>query len=225
MNDTATLLSNLTHDMKSYLSVIDAIISNLKNTKLTDEQQSLLNLLKHTKNSMCSMVNNTLSFSKLENKQLTLKNTIFDINELLNITYSMLLYTASNNNVKLIKDFNHTIKNVRGDKIRFQQILMNILSNAVKFTANGTISIKTSSKIVNNNIVFNCEISDTGIGIEEYKLNNIFNKNVTYDPVDGTGLGLYITKELIELMDGEITIISEVNEGTTFKFNVKFELI
>jgi signal transduction histidine kinase len=225
MNDTATLLINLTHDMKSYLSVIDAIISNLKNTNLTDEQQSLLNLLNHTKNSMCSMVNNTLSFSKLENTQLILKISEFDINELLNITYSMLLYTASNNNVKIIKEFNHNIKNVKGDKTRFQQILMNILSNAVKFTSNGVIKIKTSSKISNNNIIFYCEISDTGIGIEEYKLNTIFNKNTTYDPVDGTGLGLYITKELIKLMDGEIIVISEINKGTTFKFNVKFELI
>jgi len=219
------LLASLTHDMKSYLSVIDAITSNLKTTYLTDEQMSMLNLLSSTKNSMCIMVNNTLSLSKLENKKLFLHKEKFNIKKLLNATFSMFTFSASKNNIILIKKINCNITTVIGDKTRFQQILLNILSNAIKFAKNGTIEFKTKTKIENNILIFSCEIKDSGIGIDEDKINKIFNKGTTYDPVDGSGLGLFITKELIELMNGTLSVISEKGEGTTFYFNVKFDLV
>jgi len=219
------LLTSLTHDMKSYLSVIDAITSNLKTTELTDEQMSMLNLLSTTKNSMCMMVNNTLSLSKLENKHLVLHKNKFNLKKVLNNTFSMYTFSASKNNITLLKKINCNLSNVIGDQTRFQQILINLLSNAIKFTENGVIEFKTKTKIENNKVIFSCEIKDTGIGIDKDKITNIFNKNVSYDPINGTGLGLFITKELVKLMDGNINVKSEKNKGTSFYFNIKFDLV
>ncbi len=220
-------LSVMSHEIRTPLNAIIGLSYIMENQNDLISIQNNLELLKKSSQNLLHLVNNILDYNKIENGKLILDKTSFDYIDLINdIIKSLEANAKENNNVIIFTVDKQFSSNVIGDPLRISQIITNLISNAIKFTKNGTIEIKVSTLERNNDkIIFKTEIIDNGIGIDLDKFSSIFEKFSQYDSsisrkYGGSGLGLVIVKNLLQLFQSKIEISSELGRGANFHFTI-----
>ena len=224
-------LANMSHEIRTPINSVLGISYLLQQSNLDKKQKDYVQRLHFSGESLLSLINDILDISKMEAGKMELVNSQFNLAKLLKNIHAQLKIKADEKHIsfkiKIAKKINN---NIIGDSNRLTQILLNLISNSIKFTQQGSVSIEVTSlptNIINNQII-QFTISDTGIGIAKDKLETIFSRyeqaNATIKTeFGGTGLGLSISKKLIELMNGNIAINSIENKGTTFTVTIPFE--
>lgn len=222
-------LSNMSHEIRTPLNSILGFANVLLKTKLDAEQKEFLQAVITSGHSLNLLINDILDLAKVDAGKMTFVKQPFEIRKSIEaILYSFDL-KIKEKNLKLIKEYDSKIPSILlGDSVRLNQIILNLISNAVKFTHKGKIiqSVKLLHEDEENvNIEFT--VTDTGIGIAANKINSIFNlfeqaELSTSNSYGGTGLGLAIVKQLIEEQGGSISLSSKLGEGSTFSFILPF---
>ncbi|NMM62391.1 response regulator [Clostridium sp. P21] len=216
-------LATTSHELKTPLNGIvglsqSLIDCNLK--KLDNDQKETLILIKESAKRLSNLVNDILDFSKLKNDDIDLKMKPVDIKQLISMVTKSFKSFMDNTTVKILNTIEEDIPYVYGDENRIQQILYNLIGNAVKFTNEGEIEIYAFS---NNDYIF-VVIKDTGIGIDKQDFFSIFDPYIQSDGINkkygGAGLGLYVTKRLVQLHGGEIKVESTLGGGSKFTFSL-----
>lgn len=222
-------VSTITHELRTPLYGVIGI-TNI----ILDEHKELgnsphLKSLKFSAKYLLSLVNDILQINKIEEKRIVLESLIFNLTDEISLIKNSVEYIADKNNDVLTVEIDTAIPEfLIGDKLRLSQIIMNLVSNALKFTKNGEVAIIADLKKVENKIYFiEFKVKDTGIGIAKEDQEKIFDKFVQIERKEedyqGTGLGLSIVSNLVKLFNSEIHVESEENVGTTFSFTIGFE--
>ncbi len=222
-------LANMSHEIRTPMNVVVGMIELLENTQLAEKQKDYLSSMKISSENLLVIINAILDFSKIEQGKLFLEKAPFDLHKLFEDLFQTFIYKAKQKNISLFKQLDANLPNiVIGDVTRLNQILVNLVSNALKYTNEGEINLKVkvleeSDKTVNIQFA----VEDSGIGIPKEKQPEIFESftqasDDTTRLYGGTGLGLAIAKRLVDLMEGEISVKSEFGKGSTFIFNAIF---
>jgi signal transduction histidine kinase/FixJ family two-component response regulator len=214
-------MANMSHEIRTPVTAISGFTEQLLHEPLDDQTMRTLKIIKSSSDHLANIINDILDFSKLQNDKLSLEKVHFSIKPMLEDVYSLFENQAMANNTVLSYSLSPDTPHVLlGDPYRLKQIMINLVSNSVKFTTNGKVhfSIKSSLK-KSGEIELIMEFTDTGIGIEESKINFIFEdftqaEMSTTRKYGGTGLGLSIVKKLVELHKGKIECKSRKNHGT-----------
>ncbi|MEN9686884.1 MAG: hypothetical protein RLZZ28_2670 [Bacteroidota bacterium] len=225
-------LSVMSHEIRTPLNAIIGTIMLLQYQELLPEQKELLNVMEISSENLLSLINDVLDFSKLEEGKIFFVERNIDILHFLkNIKMANRVRAEEKGNtIKILYD-DDIPKYVVGDDVRLGQILNNLVSNALKFTHSGTITIRLGlNKITDTDIIVDFSIEDTGIGIPKEKQELVFerftqaNNNITRE-FGGSGLGLTIIKRLLELQNSQILLESEVGKGSRFYFTLAFKKV
>lgn len=225
-------LSNISHELRTPLNSVIGMSNILLMDNPRMEQIENLDILKFSANNLLSLINNVLDINKIDSGNLEIENIPFKIGDLVQHIYRSFKIKATNKKLNFKLDINEELLELYliGDPTRLTQIMTNLIENAIKFTLEGNVIISIDvidSTTENIKILFS--VSDTGIGIPKEKHETIFNSfsqasTTTTRNFGGTGLGLTIIKNLLALHQSEIKIESELNFGTTFSFEINFEI-
>jgi signal transduction histidine kinase/CheY-like chemotaxis protein len=224
-------MANMSHEIRTPLNAIIGFNNRLNKTPLNDEQKEYINAVQSSGENLLAIVNDILDFSKIEAGMVNVENIKFNLHKLLQSVITMFIGQAKEKKVDLkLNIANNVPLVILGDPTRLTQILINLIGNALKFTSKGCIN--TSVEIISideKNVNLKFSIKDTGIGIAPEKISEIFDrftqaKSDTSRIYGGTGLGLSIVKKLVELQLGTITVESIRHEGSTFIFNIPYEI-
>jgi signal transduction histidine kinase len=218
-------LSIMSHEIRTPLNAIIGLIYIMEKENTLKSFQENLEVLKHSSNNLFLLINNILDFSKIEAGKIDIEKIPFNLKELvIQISKSLELQASENlNKIKLIID-DDFMPNVISDPLRLSQIMTNLISNAIKFTKEGEITVEINQmSFIDGLSTFKVQVRDSGIGIDLEKFNLIFEKfsqaeTTTTRKFGGTGLGLVITKKLLNLLDSDINIESKIGEGSNFYF-------
>ena len=222
-------LAKMSHEIRTMLGGITSSAQLLMNTKVTEHQSELLDIIDTSADNLLSIVNEILDFSKIEAGKIDLEEHPFNIRKTLERIINAYLAGAGEKDISLYLSIHHNIPEyVSGDELRLKQILSNLLSNAIKFTDTGSVTLDviiTTEDKKSYTIAF--KISDTGIGIPDHKIKDLFAEYSQSDVsisrrFGGTGLGLNIVYMLVNLMDGSIEVTSKLTEGTQFLIQISF---
>jgi PAS domain S-box-containing protein len=223
-------LSNMSHEIRTPMNAIVGITELLMQRIEQPQNIEYLKSIKYSADNLLFIINDILDFSKIEAGKITLEQISFNLAEQLNELKKSFLHLAKEKGINLITKIDENIpKLIIGDSHRLNQILVNLIGNALKFTHTGIISIQIKVKEDrSDNCTLEFSVSDTGIGISKNKQKSIFESfNQAYSDTSrkfgGTGLGLAITKNLIELQGGKIWLVSDIGKGSTFYFELTFE--
>lgn len=224
-------LAKMSHEIRTPMNAIVGLTDILLDSPITREQKECVDAIKLSSDNLLSIINDILDFSKLESGNVSMEKIPFSPKEIVNAVIFTLSFSANKKGIELIfrEDENQVPGFVVGDAVRLRQIILNLVSNAVKFTEKGSVIIR--SKIVGESeekqtLLF--EVSDTGIGIPEDRLSTIFESftqasNETTRKYGGTGLGLTIVKQLTELQGGSVSVTSKLGEGSVFYITIPYE--
>jgi len=222
-------LSNMSHEIRTPMNSIVGFTNVILKTELNQKQKEYIDAIKKSGESLIILINDILDLAKVDAGKMSFHNNPFSIEETISDVFRLLEVKCQEKNLEFAKKHDSSIpKTVLGDAIRLRQIILNLTSNAIKFTPQGNVTI--SIRIVNEDatkITVEFAVSDTGIGIPENKLSHIFNNfEQASDEISkeygGTGLGLSIVKQLVELQGGTLFVNSKVGEGSTFGFIMDF---
>lgn len=227
--DKEVFFSTISHDMRGPLNAIAAIVGLMKDEEESSFEEELL-VLDYSANALSALVEDIMDFSNLESGRLHIDSKPVNIINLLGEVCKTFAFISNEKQVDLLFEHNDFDQNVISDPKRIRQVMFNLLGNAFKFTQEGFVKLEINGQPSGHGQVnVNITVSDTGIGIPEDKLDLIFNKfaqanDEVYRDFGGSGLGLYISKTLIESMGGTISVDSRVGEGTTFRIDWILEL-
>jgi len=221
-------LANMSHELRTPLNAIIGYSELLAEEAEDEGLDDMLDDLKKINDSgkhLLGLINDILDLSKIEAGKLELFISDFDVDAVITVLKSVGEPLASKNGNTLVINAPEDIGKMTGDETRLRQCLLNLMSNACKFTEGGTVSLSAQSLVVNGEDWLSFEVSDTGIGMSAEQLDKVFGEFTqaegdTTAKFGGTGLGLSITKQLIEMMRGNVTVESEVGKGSTFRLRV-----
>jgi len=223
-------LSNMSHEIRTPMNAIIGFTKVMVKTELTAKQKEYLTAIKLSGDSLIVLINDILDLAKVDAGKMIFEQMPFRIRLSISALLHMFELKTQEKNIELVKEYDGNIPEVLiGDPARLHQILMNLMSNAIKFTPKGKITVSVRLLNEDNEKVFvEFSVTDTGIGIPEDKILTIFENfqqatNETSRLFGGTGLGLSIVKHLVEKQGGTISIKSKIDEGSTFSFMLPFQ--
>ena len=218
-------LANMSHEIRTPLNAIMGLISLLKETRVDSHQKELINLMDFSSNALLGIVNDVLESARIDAGKVEIVNTKISVIKLLKSVCDLIRPIASEKGLNLICEISdETPDFILADPLRINQILLNVINNAIKFTQRGEVVISLQPLELNEKqVLLEFAIRDTGIGISKEFIEKIFNRfeqveDRTWQGFGGTGLGLSIVKRLIELKGGNLHIESEVGKGTVLTF-------
>ncbi|MEN9522970.1 MAG: hypothetical protein RL065_1347 [Bacteroidota bacterium] len=225
-------LANMSHEIRTPMNAIMGMSKQLQKTSLNDKQKSLLNIINSASENLLVVINDVLDISKIEAGKLTIETIGFNLKDVVQRAISVMSHKFEEKGLSILFTYDEKIEKVlKGDPYRMNQVLLNLLSNAVKFTEKGGVKINCSLEVQVKNKAQNIciKVIDSGIGMDKQFLNNLFQKFIQEDKsvarkYGGSGLGMTICKQLIELMNGSIEVESIKNEGTTITLNLPFDI-
>jgi two-component system sensor histidine kinase RpfC len=222
-------LANMSHELRTPLNGVIGVGDLLRETKLNYEQKELVNTMHSSANTLLELIENVLDIAKIEAGKILIESKEFDLHGLVNSVIYMLSPMGVKKGLTVSCTFDpETPFALKGDQQHLRQVLINLVNNAIKFTEEGSVilSVRTVGGTESTPRI-RFEIADTGIGVDAESIERIFDNFTQADAstsrsFGGTGLGTTISRELVELMDGEIGVISELDEGTIFWFEIPF---
>ncbi|WP_324029879.1 two-component sensor histidine kinase BarA [Pantoea sp. JZ2] len=224
-------LANMSHELRTPLNGVLGFTRQMLKTPLRTTQRDYMLTIERSANNLLSIINDVLDFSKLEAGKLMLESIPFPLRATLDETLVLLAPSAHEKKLELtVVCDNNVPDNVIGDALRLQQILINLMGNAIKFTEKGTINLRVEQHTLTaTQVELEIQVRDTGIGISEEQQAQLFEAFRQADASisrrhGGSGLGLVITQKLVREMNGEITFVSRQNHGSTFWVRVKLDL-
>jgi two-component system sensor histidine kinase/response regulator len=225
----SNFLATMSHEIRTPLNAVLGMANLLQTTPLNERQKDFVSTIVSSGDSLLSVINDVLDFSRIESGRMTFEKKWFDLNTLLEDAMMVVCGSASAKNILLFYSLHRDVPNqIEGDENRIRQALINLLNNAIKFTEKGSVSIKVS--VLNktrDSIQLKFEVQDTGIGISKENQPSVFNAFQQADSsiarvYGGSGLGLSITKKLIRAMKGSIGLESKLGQGSLFHFKLSF---
>lgn len=228
-------LANMSHEIRTPLNGIIGFTELLQSTKTDETQGEYLGMIKKSGENLAKLLNDVLDLNKIDLDKLTLESVPFDFRETVSSNLNPYKYLASEKGLSLSYSFDGSVpKILQGDPTRLNQVLLNLVANALKFTEDGGIEITFSASTIGpNKVMLKCEVTDSGIGIREDRQEAIFDSftqsdNTITRKYGGSGLGLSICKQLTRLMHGEVGVISPIENqdfGSIFWFTVPMEVV
>ncbi|WP_373549464.1 CheR family methyltransferase [Haliscomenobacter sp.] len=223
-------LSNMSHEIRTPMNAIIGFTNVLMKTKLSETQKVYVNAIKVSGESLVVLINDILDLAKVDAGKMVLEHTPFRLFSSVSDMLHLFETKMQEKNLTLIKQYDTSIPEiVVGDSVRLRQVILNLISNAVKFTNEGTITVQVKKLHEDDeNVGIEFAVSDTGIGIPDNKLKQIFDAfeqvaSETTRLYGGTGLGLAIVKQMVKLQGGTVKVKSKVNKGSTFSFSLDFK--
>ena len=226
----SSFLATMSHEIRTPLNGVLGLATLAMQTALTDQQRDYLNKIQLSGNSLLATINDILDFSKIEAGKITLEQTEFSTDNLLRSIFGMFVYKAQEKNLELIIDTDAALPvRLQGDVMRLRQVLTNLVGNAIKFSNQGSVVVKTT--LINEDsrqLEIEFSVADTGIGMSAGQMAQLFQPfsqadSSTTRQYGGTGLGLTISQRLVNLMGSNISVGSQTKKGSTFKFTVRLE--
>jgi signal transduction histidine kinase/CheY-like chemotaxis protein len=222
-------LANMSHEIRTPLNGIVGFTEILRSTDLTDEQEEFLSIIDKSSENLLSIINNILDLSKIESNKIEIESVVFDAAEEFESAIETYAVGASEKNIDLNFYMDPTISNkLKGDPTKIKEIIINLLSNAIKFTSYGGEINLTIEKVEGSESQIKFAVQDNGIGMSKDQQSRIFDAFSQADvsvtrKYGGTGLGLTISSQFVELMGGELELESAKDQGTTFFFTIPLE--
>jgi PAS domain S-box-containing protein len=222
-------LANMSHEIRTPMNGIQGMTDLLLDTSLTENQYDFAKTIKTSADNLVVIINDILDFSKIKAGKLTIEKIEFNLKEIVENISAVFSHRVKEKSLDFSIVVDENIPStLTGDPYRLNQILVNLVGNAIKFTHTGSVKIDIlTGEKKEDEIVLNFAVTDTGIGIKNDKINEIF-ESFTQASVEtsrkygGSGLGLAITKQLLEMQNGTISVESVENKGTTFRFSIPF---
>jgi signal transduction histidine kinase/DNA-binding response OmpR family regulator len=229
-------LANMSHELRTPLNAILGFSQLMsREPSLNSEQKENLRIINRSGEHLLSLINDVLDLAKIESGKTTLHTTDFDLYELLDLIAEMLALKAESKGLQLIIERDRNLSRyIHTDDKKLRQVLINLLGNGIKFTHQGTVTLRVREQPENeqnqpdNTLVIAFEIEDTGVGIAPEEIDSLFlvftQTEAGRQSQEGTGLGLPISKKFVELMGGQIIVSSQLGKGTVFKFDIQAQV-
>ncbi len=219
-------LASMSHEIRTPMNAIIGFADILAGDNLTKDQKDKVNIIRSSAQGMLELINDILDFSKIESGRIDIEQTNCSAREIVTTVENMMSPTANKKGISLEVSYDENLpERIVTDSVRLRQCIMNLVSNAVKFTQQGIVRIQAVTETIDGRQHITFHVIDTGIGMTPEEMGRIFEPfsqaaNDTTRRFGGTGLGLSITKRLVGMMEGELTVKSEPGEGSTFSLSI-----